>query len=197
LVHINDPNLHAAITGSPVIGQIQARTGGTRFLPMAFPEGSPTHPAYGAGHATVAGAGVTILKAWFVEEEPMLKVVVPNAEGTALVPYTGPGATELTVGGELNKLAANIAIGRNIAGVHWFSDYAESIRLGERVATIVLAKQSRDYFESFEINYTNFDGKKVKIKNGEVDVVNDAQLEAFYRLHGKLFVVDKVHHELT
>ncbi|MEM7163573.1 MAG: hypothetical protein AAF487_14165, partial [Bacteroidota bacterium] len=35
------------------------------FLPMAFPEGSPMHPAYGAGHATVAGACVTILKAFF------------------------------------------------------------------------------------------------------------------------------------
>jgi len=31
------------------------------LLPMAFPEGSPIHPAYGAGHATVAGACVTIL----------------------------------------------------------------------------------------------------------------------------------------
>lgn len=35
------------------------------LLPMAFPEGSPMHPAYGAGHATVAGACVTILKAYF------------------------------------------------------------------------------------------------------------------------------------
>ena len=35
------------------------------LLPMAFPEGSPMHPAYGAGHATVAGACVTILKAFF------------------------------------------------------------------------------------------------------------------------------------
>lgn len=29
---------------------------GNALLSMAFPEGSPTHPAYGAGHATVAGA---------------------------------------------------------------------------------------------------------------------------------------------
>ena len=36
-----------------------------RLLPMAFPEGSPMHPSYGAGHATVAGACVTILKAFF------------------------------------------------------------------------------------------------------------------------------------
>ncbi len=35
------------------------------LLPMAFTPGSPTHPAYGAGHATVAGACVTVLKAYF------------------------------------------------------------------------------------------------------------------------------------
>ena len=35
---------------------------GTYLLPLAFPEGSPIHPSYGAGHATVAGACVTILK---------------------------------------------------------------------------------------------------------------------------------------
>ena len=35
------------------------------LLPMAFPEGSPMHPSYGAGHATVAGACVTMLKAFF------------------------------------------------------------------------------------------------------------------------------------
>jgi hypothetical protein len=37
------------------------------LLPQAFPEGSPLHPAYGSGHATVAGACVTVLKAWFDE----------------------------------------------------------------------------------------------------------------------------------
>ena len=41
------------------------------FLPMAFPEGSPTHPSYPAGHATVAGACITVLKAWFNEEYPI------------------------------------------------------------------------------------------------------------------------------
>ncbi|MEM6993200.1 MAG: bromoperoxidase, partial [Myxococcota bacterium] len=40
------------------------------FLPMAFPEGSPMHPSYGAGHATVAGACVTALKAFFVTSDP-------------------------------------------------------------------------------------------------------------------------------
>ena len=35
------------------------------LLPMAFAEGSPMHPSYGAGHATVAGGCVTMLKAFF------------------------------------------------------------------------------------------------------------------------------------
>jgi hypothetical protein len=46
------------------------------FLPMAFPEGSPTHPAYGAGHATVAGACTTILKAWFKEDTRLVDLTV-------------------------------------------------------------------------------------------------------------------------
>jgi len=66
-------------------------------LPMAFREGSPTHPAYGAGHATVAGACVTILKAWFDESFVLPNPVVSNANGTALM--AAPGNPRLTVGG--------------------------------------------------------------------------------------------------
>ena len=40
----------------------------------------------------------------------------------------------LTLEGELNKLAANISIGRNMAGVHYFSDYYDSVRMGEEIA---------------------------------------------------------------
>jgi hypothetical protein len=40
---------------------------GSYLMPMAFPEGCSQHPSYGAGHATVAGACTTILKAFFDE----------------------------------------------------------------------------------------------------------------------------------
>src|SRR5438067_6893722 len=43
----------------------------------------------GAGHATVAGACVTILKAWFDESFGLPDPMVPNSGGTALVAYTG------------------------------------------------------------------------------------------------------------
>ncbi|MFY9822367.1 MAG: vanadium-dependent haloperoxidase [Thermoanaerobaculia bacterium] len=140
---------------------------GSYLLPMAFPEGSPTHPAYGAGHATVAGACVTILKAWFDEDAPLpFKPQVPNDDGTALVDYTGPDAGSLTVGGELNKVAANIAIARNMAGVHWRSDYQQSITLGERVALFILHKQRHDYHEKdWSFTLRRFDGTKVKINS--------------------------------
>jgi hypothetical protein len=97
------------------------------LLPQAYPEGCPTHPAYGAGHATISGACATILKAFFDESAPIQSPVVANADGTALVSYTGTDAAQLTVGGELNKLAGNIVLFRNAAGVHWRSDYTESL----------------------------------------------------------------------
>jgi membrane-associated phospholipid phosphatase len=104
------------------------------LLPMAFPEGSPTHPSYPAGHATVAGACVTVLKAWYNEDYPIQNPVIPYDDGTKLRHYGGSDKNDLTLGGELNKLAANIAIGRNMAGVHYRSDYVESVKLGEMVA---------------------------------------------------------------
>jgi hypothetical protein len=129
------------------------------LLPMAFPEGCPTHPAYGAGHATVAGVCVTILKAWFDESWVLPDPVVPTPDGLALRPYSG---SSLTVGGELNKLAANVAIGRNGAGVHWRSDAWESLKLGEAMAISILQDFKGCYNERFEgFRLTKFDGTKV------------------------------------
>jgi hypothetical protein len=131
------------------------------LLPMAFREGSPTHPAYGAGHATVAGACVTILKAWFDESFVLPNPVVSNAAGTALMP--APGSPNLTVGGELNKVAANIAIGRNMGGVHWRTDYSESVRLGEAIALGILEEQKLCYNEFSGLSVTRFDGTAITI----------------------------------
>jgi hypothetical protein len=89
--------------------------------------------------------------------------VVPNAAGTALVAYTGPDADRLTVGGELDKVAANIAIGRNMAGVHWRTDYSEAVRLGEAVAIGVLRDQVRVGHEAASFGLTRFDGTRMTI----------------------------------
>jgi membrane-associated phospholipid phosphatase len=141
---------------------------GSALLPMAFPEGSPTHPAYGAGHATVAGACVTILKAWFNETTKLVDIgltpLQPADDGLSLVPYAGGDAGDLTVGGELNKIASNVANGRNIAGVHWRSDANESLKLGEQIAIGILRDQRACYNEVFNgFSLTKFDGTAITV----------------------------------
>lgn len=154
--------IDSEVLDSTALKLVNEKTG-TFLLPQAFPEGSPLHPAYGSGHATVAGACVTVLKAWFDESWVLPDPVVPNTGGTALVPYTGPDATRLTVGGELDKVAANIAIARNMAGVHWRTDYSEAIRLGEAVAIGVLRDQVRVGHEDASFGLTRFDGRRMTI----------------------------------
>jgi len=151
--------LHADVLECAALEEIFALHG-SYLLPLAFPEGCPTHPSYGSGHATVAGACTTILKAWFDTDAVLEDPVVPSADGTALLPYGGP---PLTVGGELDKLASNVATGRNGAGVHWRSDYAESVRLGERVALAILEEQKATYAETPTLTLTTFDGETIEI----------------------------------
>src|SRR3990167_4078977 len=134
---------------------------GTYFLPQAFPEGSPIHPSYPAGHATVGGAAATMLKAFFNEDFVIPNPVVPNAAGTALVAYTGGS---LTLGGEINKIAANIAYGRNMAGVHYRCDAQDSLKLGEAVAISILEDLAYLIHIDFKgFSLTKFDGTKITI----------------------------------
>lgn len=152
--------LHANILDSPALKRVHSRHG-SYLLPMAFPEGSPQHPSYSAGHATVGGACVTILKALFDESYVIPNPVVPTADGLDLAAYEG---AELTVGGELNKLASNVATGRNIAGVHWRSDALESMRLGEEVAIQLLRDHKGCFNERFAgFTFTRFDGSTVTV----------------------------------
>lgn len=146
------------------------------LLPMAFPEGSPMHPAYGAGHATVAGGCVTMLKAFFemfedcdsgVERELCTPdgdpiVYVPNADGSRLV-QDKKSREKLTIQGELDKLAANISIGRNMAGVHYYSDYYDSLRMGERIAVGILMEQAPTYGETMACAFKSFDGDMITL----------------------------------
>ncbi|MDB9525973.1 vanadium-dependent haloperoxidase [Oscillatoria sp. CS-180] len=132
------------------------------LLPMAFPEGSPMHPAYGAGHATVAGACVTILKAFFDHRYVLPRpYVCPAPSGQSL--EVANCVPDLTVEGELNKLASNISIGRNWAGVHYFTDYSESVRMGEAIAIGILEEQKLTYGENFSMSVPLFDGQTVRI----------------------------------
>jgi hypothetical protein len=137
------------------------------FLSQAFPEGSPTHPAYPTGHGTVAGACITALKFFFDGTFVITNPVAPSADGTAAPPYVAPaGEPPLTVNGELHKLAHNISFGHGIhAGIHWRSDTDTSIELGEAVALSYLRDRARTYNEHFSVSLTKLDGTNVTISN--------------------------------
>ncbi len=179
-----------------ILPKVAAKNGANNFLlPMAFCEGSPMHPAYGAGHATVAGACVTILKAFFDHKHPLNIVPVSDTQQEVLdlLNSIAPGITlkssnlayiskqggskldivpvldqdcklaTLTVEGELNKLASNIAIGRNWAGVHYFTDYYESLLMGEQIAIGILEEQKLTYAENFSMTLAKFSGETIRI----------------------------------
>jgi len=133
----------------------------TALLPMAFPEGSPMHPSYGAGHAAVAGACVTVLKAFFDTGYELPFAYITSPDGTELekIKLEKP----LTVEGELNKICSNISIGRNWAGVHYFTDYIESIKLGEEISIGILQEQKLTFTENFSMTLNKFDGTTIRI----------------------------------
>ena len=200
---------------------------GNYLLPMAFAEGSPMHPTYGAGHATVAGACVTMLKAFFDTSSVFVRITETDGtqragffgkaqirdalrchftvEAGAYRPILNPDHPEercklefhtygeykkvitqektktkdevfhaeyhgddkpcpLTLEGELNKLAANISIGRNMAGVHYYSDYYDSARMGEEIAIGILEEQALGYqTDPFVMSVPTFDGQTRRI----------------------------------
>lgn len=134
---------------------------GSYLLPQSYPEGCPPHPAYPSGHATYTGAGVTMLKAFFKESFIIPNPVVASSDGLSLLPHTGQS---LTVGGELNKLASNVALGRDFAGLHWRSDGIEGMKLGEAVAIGILRDYRNTCNENFGgFSFTRFDGTTITI----------------------------------
>ena len=138
---------------------------GDYFLSQAFPEGSPTHPAYPTGHGTVAGACITVLKFFFDGNFAIPNPVVPASDGLSLLPYTGH-AGPLTVNGELNKIANNISFAHGIhSGIHWRSDTSSSVQLGEAVAIGMLQDRAQCYAEKFTVHLTKIDGTIATISN--------------------------------
>jgi hypothetical protein len=154
-----------------------ASTDGSFLCPQELVGGSPSHPSSPAGHAFSAGACVTVIKAFFdlVTPEsgnltpwptpappPFQPPSVASADGLALV---RTGETDLTVMGELNKLAANISEGRNMSGIHWrVSDNMLGMFLGEDVAIYLLNETARSLPEKFKgFTLTKFDGKTITV----------------------------------
>ena len=70
----------------------------------------------------------------------------------------------MSVTNELNKLAGNIGMARNLAGIHWRSDHDQALLLGENVALSLLRDQGATFNESFAgFTFAKFDGTIVTV----------------------------------
>ena len=171
--------LHNDVLSSAVLPKILAQHG-SHFLPQAYPEGSPTHPCYTGGHATVAGACATAIKFFFNGSQklrPLLQaqgrdLVQPSSDGLSLVPYTGADRDQIDINGELSKVAFNVCFGHGVhAGIHFRSSNYWGVLLGEAVALSVLKDRAKSYNEPFTINITKFDGTTATITNQNEDAL--------------------------
>jgi hypothetical protein len=152
--------VHSALLNSAAV-EATHRANGTYLLPQSYPEGSPLHPSYPAAHAAIGGACSVALKTFFNESMLMPGCVVASPDGLSLLPCSNYSPT---VGAEVNKLAFNIAMGRNWAGIHYRSDATAGLRLGEDVAISVLQDLVRTYTEDFKgFSFTRLDGTRIRI----------------------------------
>ena len=141
--------------------QYNLQQNGSALLSQAYLESSPIHPSYPAGHAVISGACVTVLKSLFAENALISGCYVPSSDGLSLIPADGLG---LTIGGELEKLAFNIGMGRDFAGIHYRSDLVGGLLLGEAVAISFLQDQANTFTEDFSgFQFTSFLGTPVTV----------------------------------
>ena len=173
--------LHNDVLSSAVLPKILAKHN-SHFLPQAYPEGSPTHPCYTGGHATVAGACCTAIKFFFdgsqklrpllQAQNPPRDLVQPSPDGLSLVPYTGADKDQIDINGELSKVAFNVCFGHGVhAGIHFRSSNYWGVLLGEAVALSVLQDRAKSYNEPFTISITKFDGSTATITNQTPDSI--------------------------
>lgn len=150
---------HDAVRDSVAVDRVEQEYG-TALLPQAYPEGSPTHPAYPAGHAGIAGACAGVLKALFDMDDTLERTVRPTPDGQSLEPLD----QELNVEDELTKLQFNNALGRDFAGIHYRSDGREGIRLGERVAAAYLnARVASMAVDGVSLTLPTVDGEELTV----------------------------------
>lgn len=150
----------------------------TYLLAQMYPEASPAHPSYPAGHAVIAGACITVIKAIFENTTLIKNFVTPvmpdPTNPTQLIPLVGDDENILTVASELDKLAFNVALGRDWAGVHYRADGLQGILLGESVAIEYLreqiAKYSEQMFQGFIL--TKIDGTQILIDATGVTILS-------------------------
>ncbi|CAM9646416.1 unnamed protein product, partial [Ascophyllum nodosum] len=187
----------------------QAQNGGTNqvfLLPMAVGEGSPVHPAYPSGHAVNLGGYITVLKAFLgfeLGQRCFPNPEISNDAGTERIPYEsspsdrlgncvnadGDEEVGLTIEGELNKVTANVALGRSHLGVHWRMDGVFGVEMGEAGAIRRLQQElgglpeARDTEGSIvpaSYKFRLYSGIMIELFPGNLYQLGDQMCEGFF-----------------
>jgi len=178
------PNLLTKIDAWNISKGGDSLSGKNYYLASQYEEGSPTHPAMPAGHAVVAGACATVLKALLITRTSGTDAKIlwvasgrtaqqADITGDNLVSYAESDVSSMTLIGEINKLAHNIALGRDFAGVHYRCDGTVGIKSGENYAISFLQDKIKEFgsyingqFTHFDL--TKFDGTRVLISGDSI-----------------------------
>jgi len=150
-----DFGINSVLTESETLA---ARDASTDFLSTAFEEGSPVHPAYPSGHSVIAGACGTILKVLFDNTDWEDDYYVPSPDGSSRETISVPSGHTGTYQ-EIDKLMSNVGLARIFAGVHYYSDHYQAVKLGEQVAVgLLLDFFNRSYTgdEDVDLSFTPF-----------------------------------------
>lgn len=157
--------VHESLLYSGVIDELINKFGNA-LLPQL--RGSPSHPSYPAGHAISAGACVTVLKVYADPDGNKCfpsPIVEASPDGLSLntVIEDNSGDDCLTVNGELNKLAHNLSMGRDMSGVHWRADDVAGMLQGEEVAISYLQDELDRQPECGALKFISFEGDPVTL----------------------------------
>jgi hypothetical protein len=143
--HPSYPAGHSVVAGATVT-ILKAMFDGQSPFPV---EEMVVPVADGTAEGEMAGGGTTTVQS--TRLAPLAEV-----SGDALG-ATGDAIAEarqgtITVNDELNKLATNVALGRNWAGIHYRSDGVEGLLLGEQVAVRYL----QDHLRSTDLPFDGY-----------------------------------------
>jgi membrane-associated phospholipid phosphatase len=167
-------NFPEELLNNPILQEIAKYNNGKYLMPLGYSQGSPFHPSYPGGHATIAAAMVTIMKAWF-NCDCLIPAVVPDMTGDNLVMYklkNNDDIQYLRIEDELEKIVTNCSHSRNMAGIHYRSDTEVGISIGEQAAISVLEDEVNKYSDEIAFRFRKRSGEVVTIANHKNPLVS-------------------------
>ncbi|AZH24364.1 phosphatase PAP2 family protein [Haloplanus aerogenes] len=142
--HPSYPAGHSVVAGATVT-LLKAMFDGRHPFPVAE---MVVPVADGTVEGTMAGGGTTTVQS--TRLAPVTEV--STALGATADSLAEVRTATITVNDELNKLATNVALGRNWAGIHYRSDGIEGLLLGEQVAVRYL----QDHLRSTDLPFDGY-----------------------------------------